>query len=149
MAGYELSTSWRHHNGLGTKKTNLHIMTSANLWKIECIFINIDCFSPNFWYVVFEPIFYTKGAIDFSFQQWHHGPFCRVKRHANFARILYGRWIFLESSFYIPVLFEQYLDSFMPASIWESNFPFTCYVYVDFGGIFVMAFASHPGDHLS
>ena len=34
---WPLSVSWHHHNGLGTQNTNLHIMTSAYLWKIDCI----------------------------------------------------------------------------------------------------------------
>ena len=40
--------SWRHQNGLRTQNSNLHIMTSAYLWKIDCISVNIDRFSSKF-----------------------------------------------------------------------------------------------------
>ena len=50
--------SWRHHNGLRTQNFNLHIMTSAYFWKIDCIFVKIDRFSSKFWYVLAETIFY-------------------------------------------------------------------------------------------
>ena len=46
--------SWRHHNGLRTQNFNLHIMTSADFWKIDCISVNIDQFSFKFWYVLPE-----------------------------------------------------------------------------------------------
>ena len=50
--------SWRHHNGLRTQNFNLHIMTSAYFWKIDCISVNIDQFSSKFWYVLAETNLY-------------------------------------------------------------------------------------------
>ena len=55
---WPLSVSWHHHNGLGTQNTNLHIMTSAYLWKIDCISVNVDQFSSTFRYVVAKTILY-------------------------------------------------------------------------------------------
>ena len=54
--------SWRHHNGLQTQNFNLHIMTSAYFWKIDCISVNINCFSFKFWYVLAETIFYKCNS---------------------------------------------------------------------------------------
>ena len=56
-----------HHNGLGTQNTNLHIMTSAYLWKIDCISVNIDQFSSKFRYVVAKTILYKLNNNHFSF----------------------------------------------------------------------------------
>ena len=53
-----VSVSWHHLNGLGTQNTNLHIMTSAYLWKIDCISVYIDWFSSKFQYVVAKIILY-------------------------------------------------------------------------------------------
>ena len=63
--------SWRHHNGLQTQNFNLHIMTSAYLWKIDCISVNIDRFSSKFWYVLAETILY-KFAYYHIFHDWFH-----------------------------------------------------------------------------
>ena len=48
----------------------------------------------------------------FSFWQWHHGVFLRLKeacQFSHFACILYGTWLFLKTGFYILVFREQYL----------------------------------------
>ena len=47
--------------------SNLHIMTSAYLCKIECISVNIDQFSSKFRYVVAKTIFYKRSNNNFSF----------------------------------------------------------------------------------
>ena len=64
---WPLSVSWHHHNGLGTQNTNLHIMTSAYLCKIDCISVNIDQFSSKFRYVVAKTILYKLNNIIFHF----------------------------------------------------------------------------------
>ena len=81
--GYE-SEIWNHvsfghykyrdiiTNGLGTQNTNLHIMTSAFLWKIDCISVNIDWFSSKFRYVVAKTILYKLSNHHFSFWWCHH-----------------------------------------------------------------------------
>ena len=56
--------SWRHHNGLRTQNFNLHIMTSADFWKIDCISVNIDQFSFKFWYVLPGNILYKCSYHD-------------------------------------------------------------------------------------
>ena len=40
------------------KISNLHIMTSAYLRKIDCFSVNIDWLSSKFWYVLAETILY-------------------------------------------------------------------------------------------
>ena len=57
--------SWRHHNGLRTQNFNLHIMTSAYFWKIDCISVDINQFSFTFWYVLAETIFYKCSVPQF------------------------------------------------------------------------------------
>ena len=69
---WPLSVSWHHHNDLGTQNTNLHIMTSAYLCKIDCISVNIDQFSSKFRYVVAKTILYKRGNNHFSFWWRHH-----------------------------------------------------------------------------
>ena len=69
---WPLGVSWHHHNGLGTQNTNLHIMTSAYLWKIDCISVNIDRFSSKFRYVVAKTILYQLSKNHFSFWWRHH-----------------------------------------------------------------------------
>ena len=64
---WPLSVSLHHHNGLGTQNTNLHIMTSASLCKIDCISVNIDQFSSKFRYVVAKTILYKRSNNHFSF----------------------------------------------------------------------------------
>ena len=64
---WPLGVSWHHHNGLGTQNTNLHIMTSAYLWKIDCISVNIDRFSSKFRYVVAKTILYSSVKTIFHF----------------------------------------------------------------------------------
>ena len=111
--------SWRHHNGLQTQNSNLHIFTSAYFWKIDCISVNIDWFSSKFWYVLAETIFYKCSYYDPSFWQkasWRI--FANKRRHvfftffSHFACILYGTWLFLKTRFYIPLFREQYLRRF-------------------------------------
>ena len=69
---WPLSVSWHHHNGLGTQNTNLHIMTSAYLCKINCISVNIDQFSSKFRYVVAKTILYKRSDNYFSFWWRYH-----------------------------------------------------------------------------
>ena len=97
--------SWRHHNGLRTQNSNLHIMTSAYLWKIDCISVNIDRFSSKCWYVLAETIFYKCSYYYPSF--WHVNVL-----HFACTGILYGTWLFLKTRFYIPVFRGQYLRRF-------------------------------------
>ena len=80
--------SWRHHNGLQTQNFNLHIMTSAYFWKIDCISVNIDQFSFKFWYVLAETICYKYSAHNFSFWQRYQGVFLRLKEACQFFHIL-------------------------------------------------------------
>ena len=85
--------SWRHHNGLRTQNFNLHIMTSADFWKIDCISVNIDQFSFKFWYVLPENILYKCSYHDISFWQWHHGVFLRLKEACQFFTFcVYSLW---------------------------------------------------------
>ena len=86
--------SWRHHNGLRTQNFNLHIMTSAYFWKIDCISVNIDQFSSKFWYVLAETILYKCSQDDnFSFWQRHHGVFLRLKEACQFFTFcVYSLW---------------------------------------------------------
>ena len=85
--------SWRHHNGLRTQNFNLHIMTSAYFWKIDCISVNIDQFSFKFWYVLAENILYKCSCHDISFEQWHHGVFLRLKEACQFFTFcVYSLW---------------------------------------------------------
>ena len=85
--------SWRHHNGLRTQNLNLHIMTSAYFWKIDCISVNIDWFSFKFWYVLAETIFYKCSVHNFSFWQRHHGVFLRLKEACQFFTFcVYSLW---------------------------------------------------------
>ena len=85
--------SWRHHNGLRTHNFNLHIMTSADFWKIDCISVNIDQFSFEFWYVLPENIVYKCSDHDISFWQRHHGVFLRLKEACQFFTFcVYSLW---------------------------------------------------------
>ena len=85
--------SWRHHNGLRTQNFNLHIMTSADFWKIDCISVNVDSFSFKFWYVLPENILYKCSHHDISFWQRHHGVFLRLKEACQFFTFcVYSLW---------------------------------------------------------
>ena len=82
-------------------------MTSAYLWKIDCIFVNIDRFSSKFWYVLAETIFYKCSFNYSSFWQRHHGVFFAIKGGM--------------SIFYILRVFSMGHDFF---SKLDSTFPF-------------------------
>ena len=101
---WPLSVSWHHHNGLGTQNTNLHIMTSAYLWKIDCISVNIDQFSSKFRYVVAKTILYQLQS-----PKWkHHGVFLRLKEACQFftfcVKISMGQGHISKLAFIICVL---------------------------------------------
>ena len=99
--------SWRHHNGLRTQNSNLHIMTSAYFWKLDCIFVKIDRFSSKFWYVLVETILYKSSFHNFSFWQRHHGVFLRLKEACQFFTFcVYSLW---------DMTFSQKLDSTFPS----------------------------------
>ena len=107
--------SWRHHNDLQTQNFNLHIMTSAYLCKIDCIFVKIDWLSSKFWYVLAETILYNRSIHNFALWQRHHGVFLRLKEACQFFTFcVYSLWVrlFLKTWFYIPVFREQYLCRF-------------------------------------
>ena len=96
--------SWRHHNGLRTQNFNLHIMTSAYFWKIDCISVNIDRFSSKFWYDLPETILYKGSQHNISFWQRHHGVFLRLKVACQFFTFcVYSLWdmTFFKTGFYI------------------------------------------------
>ena len=85
--------SWRHHNGLRTQNFNLHIMTLADFWKIDCISVNIDRFSSKFWYVLAKTILYRCIIHKFSFWWKHHGVFLRLKEACQFFTFcVYSLW---------------------------------------------------------
>ena len=99
--------SWRHHNGLRTQNVNLHIMTSAYLWKIDCSSVNIVRFSSKFWYVLVEKIYYKYSKYYPSFWQRHHGVFLRLKEACQFFTFcVYSLW---------DMTFSQKLDSTFPS----------------------------------
>ena len=86
--------SWRHHNGLLTQNAQFaSIMTSADLWKIDCISVNVDQFSFKFWYVLAETILYKCSRHDISFWQRNHGVFLRLKEACQFFTFcVYSLW---------------------------------------------------------
>ena len=107
--------SWRHHNGLRTQSFNLHIMTSAYFWKIDCISVNIDRFSSKFWYDLPETILYKGSHHNISFWQRYHGVFLRLKVACQFFTFcVYSLWDMTFSQNWIlhPVFCEQYLRLF-------------------------------------
>ena len=115
--------SWRHHNGLRTQNFNLHILTSAYFWKIDCISVNVDRFSSKFWYVLAETIFYKCSQHEFSFWRKHHGVFLRLKEACQFFPFcVYSLWDMTFSQNWIlhPVFCKQYLRrfSFVFAELW-------------------------------
>ena len=93
---WPLSVSWHHHNGLGTQNTNLHIMKSAYLCKIDCISVYIDRFSSKFRYVVAKIILYKFNIIIFHFDDVIRVKIS-IKGHiseiSEVACYAYGRWI--------------------------------------------------------
>ena len=61
---------------LMASEMNLHIMTSADFWKTDCISVNIDQFSSKLWYVLAETILHRCNL--------HHGVFLRLKEACQF-----------------------------------------------------------------
>ena len=85
--------SWRHHNGLRTQNFNLHIMTSAYFWKIDCISVNIDQFSSKFWYVLAETYSLQMQYPRIFILTKHHGVFLRLKEACQFFTFcVYSLW---------------------------------------------------------
>ena len=90
---WPLNVSWHHHNGLGTQNTNLHIMKSAYLCKIDCISVNIDRFSSKFRYVVAKTILYQLTFHQFSFWWRHHSENDDYRAHIrNFLSCVLCLW---------------------------------------------------------
>ena len=85
--------SWRHHNGLRTQNFNLHIMTSAYFWKIDCISVNIDHFLSNFDMFYLRQFSTNTVTTYISFWQRHHGVFLRLKEACQFFTFcVYSLW---------------------------------------------------------
>ena len=90
---WPLINSWRHHNGLWTQNSNLHIMSSSYFWKIDCISVNVDLFSSKFRYVLPENILYKYSNHNISFWQKHHVVFLRLKEACQFFTFcVYSLW---------------------------------------------------------
>ena len=133
--------SWRHHNGLRTQNFNLHIMTSAYFWKIDCISVNIDRFSSKFWYDLPETILYKGSHHDISFWQRYHGVFLRLKVACQFFTLcVYSLWDMTFSQNWIlhPVFCEQYLRRFSCVFAelwvwcsWENKLSQVCPLFFD------------------
>ena len=108
--------SWRHHNGLQTQNLNLHIMTSAYFWKIDCISVNINQFSFKFWYVLAETIFYKCTIHNFLFLTKVSWRIFAIKGGMSIFHILrvfsMGHDFFSKLDSTLPVFREQNLRCF-------------------------------------
>ena len=145
---WPLSVSWHHHNGLGSQNTNLHIMKSAYLCKIDCISVYIDQFSLNFRYVVAKIILYKFNYNHFSFWWRHQSEIFRLKvscQKWHNLRVMTIEGEFRsrnESTWYCFLrIFKHYLAYF--CSILFSNISWPAHLYLFQTSIICLVYFSY------